>query len=64
MRPPFGFMNETELAQEYSFLHRLDARLKVPLCLGLVVLAFAAHSWLALLLVVLATLFLAAVSRA
>ena len=44
-------MSETAQILDGSFLQRLDPRLTVPLCLGLVVLAFAARSLPALLLV-------------
>lgn len=56
-------MNKVETEQTESFLHRLDPRLKVPVCLGLVILAFAARSWFALALVILGTLFLIVQSR-
>ncbi len=38
-------------ANENSFLDRLDARIKLPLLLGLVILVFAASNWMSLVLI-------------
>lgn len=56
-------MSDTDQPVEESFLQRLDPRLMVPLCLGLVILVFAAHSLFALILVSAAGLLLAMLAK-